>query len=193
MSTPYLYASQTKLVLQCKKDLEGDEGLRLFAYPDVMSKLYKQFPHLPWGFRSAREIAPPGINWDSGKPWTYGYGETEGVGPDSVITQIQADRKVESRVLQVENQLLNALPWFADASFETRTVLINMAYNMGIMGLLKFRNSLGMLKAKRYEAAAQNLKLSLWYTQVGNRARKLVQRITTQTIAPQDKAPECIC
>lgn len=193
MNIPYLNCNDTKLLLQVKKDLARHEGFREFAYADPLTPLYKKYAKLgKWGYAPARtflseaDLKKP----ETGAPWTYGYGFTKGVNVDSRIDRIKADRLLEEHILEMDAVLKNLLYWFTDASFVTRVVLINMAFNLGVKGLLKFRNSLAFIKAKDYPKAATNLKLSLWYKQVGARAVELVERIKTQTIAPQHAAPE---
>ena len=88
--------------------------------------------------------------------------------------------------------LNNALYWYKDVSFVTKTVLINMAFNLGLRGLLGFRNTLAYVKAKDYSKAARNMKLSLWYSQVGSRAKYLAQRMEKQIIEPHHLAQESI-
>lgn len=192
MTIPYLHKDETKLMLQVKSDLKRHESFREFAYPDPLSPLAKSQPSKEWGFRPAREIARAGTNLDLGAPWTYGYGFTENVNPDSRISQVQAERKLEEHVLEMNATLKEALPWYEIATFVTKTILINMAFNLGLKGLLKFRNTLAFVKAKDYTKAARNMTLSLWYKQVGSRARELVKRMETQTIEPQYVAPEKI-
>ena len=194
--TAYLYTSETKLVLQVKEDLARHEGFREFAYPDPRSPLAKKYkgPDWPWGFVPAKELMARigGVKAKDGAPWTYGFGFTHGVTPTSRINHITAERKLEGLISDMHNVLKNALPWFADSSFVTKTVLINMAFNLGVEGLLKFRNTLTYIKNKEYEKAAQNMKLSLWYSQVGFRAKELAQRMATQAIEPRYKARETI-
>ena len=60
MTTPYLHAGQTKLLLQVVKDLGRDEGFREYAYPDPLSKLARTQKSKDWGFKPAREIMRPG-------------------------------------------------------------------------------------------------------------------------------------
>jgi lysozyme len=134
----------------------------------------------------------PGAKDEDGGPWTYGFGFTNGVTPDSRISRILAERMLEVLILNQDMHLKQKLPWYADASFVTKTVLINMAFNIGMASLLKFKNSLAYIKVHSYAKAADNLKLSLWYTQVGIRAKELVERIRTQEIQPQYKAGETI-
>jgi len=192
MTEPYLHAGTTPLVLQVKKDLERHEGFRVFAYPDPLSKLGKKYKHLPWGFQPARELLSLITDMDErdGLPWTVGFGFTDKVTPDSKIERIPAERKLETKILEMNTVLGAKLPWYKDASFVTKTILINMAFNMGLFGLLKFRNTLRFIQAKDYARAASNMKLSLWYRQVGDRAKELVARMATQTIPAEHKAPE---
>lgn len=191
MSTPYLNTKETALMLQVKKDLDRHEGFREFAYPDPLSKLFKKHPNLQWGFKPAREIAPPGVNFEDGKPWTVGFGFTHGVTADSRMNRITAERLLEEHILDVNNALHNALiTWYKDASFVTKTVLINMTFNLGLRGLLSFKNTLAYMKGKNYKQAAANMRHSLWYKQVKKRAEELARRIETQEISPEHKAPD---
>lgn len=191
MSTPYLNTKETALVLQVKKDLDRHEGFREFAYPDPLSKLFKMFPHLPWGFKPAREIAPPGTNFEDGKPWTVGHGFTQGVTADSRMNRITSERLLEERILDINNALHNALiTWYKDTTFATKTVLINMTFNMGLRGLLGFKNTLAYMKSQSYKQAASNMRRSLWFKQVPKRAEELARRIEKQEIEAAHKAPE---
>lgn len=174
--------SQTKLARQVVSDLDRHEGFREFAYPDPLSSLNKKQPSKEWGFKPARDIAAPSTNWDTGKPWTVGFGFTKGVGPDSRMNRITAERKLENEVLELDNALANILSWYKDASFVTKTVLINMAFNMGLKGLLGFKNTLKFISQKNYEQAARNMSQSLWAKQVGRRATELMERMRTQKI-----------
>lgn len=196
MAMPYLHKEETKLLLQVKSDLERHEAFREFAYPDPLSPLGKKYRgrEWPWGFVPARDLLAkiPNVKEENGAPWTYGFGFTHGATPDSRIERIRAERKLEGHILEMNVAIGSVLPWFNESPFVVKTVLINMAFNMGLKGLLKFRNTLGFVKEKNYKQAAQNMKLSLWYSQVGDRAEELVQRMSTQTIEPRHKAKEAI-
>lgn len=192
MSVPYLFVPETKLMLQVKKDLDRHEGFREFAYPDPLSAIGIKYRYLPWGFQSGRELMSHVRDMDEskGSPWTYGFGFTNCVTPDSRITRILAERMLEGLILEQNQRLKEVLPWYAEASFVTKTVLINMAFNLGLKKLLKFVNSLRYIKEKNYNKAADNLKLSLWYKQIPTRAGELIKRIRTQTIEPQHLAED---
>ena len=94
----------------------------------------------------------------------------------------QAEKITEGHVAELDAALHRALPWYAGTSFVTKTVLINMAYNMGLHGLLQFRNTLAFMSQGNWAKAAANMRQSLWAKQVGSRARRLITRIETQTI-----------
>jgi len=194
MTEPYLLNSDTKLLLQVKKDLDRHEGYREWAYPDPLSKLGRKYKKYNWGFVPAATIMAmiPGAKEEDGMPWTVGYGDTHGVTSQSRMPKIKAERRLEEHILAVHQALRNTLSWYKDTSFVTKTVTINMAYNMGLKGLLGFKNTLNYMKAKMWNQAARNMEKSLWYKQVGVRAPELVKRIETQTIEPQHKAPESL-
>lgn len=192
MSIPYLHTGETKLMLQVKADLERHEGFREYAYPDPLSHIAKTQRSSDWGYRPASDILLPGTPLEEGRPWTVGYGFTHGVTPESRMTKIQAERKLEEHILDMKAELTKVLPWFPLASFVTQTILINMAFNMGLLGLLKFRNTLRYIKEQNYKQAAANMKQSLWYRQTGSRAVELVRRMADQEIPAPFKAPEKI-
>lgn len=60
-----------------------------------------------------------------------------------------------------------------------QAVLINMAFNLGINGLLKFRNSLKLWRQKDYEGFSKEILNSRWARQVGNRAKELSEQART--------------
>lgn len=196
MTTPYLHNKETKLLLQVKKDLDRHEGYREFAYPDPLSKLGKKYSSKDyrWGFIPGNEILAsiPGAKEEDGAPWTMGFGFTHGVNSASRIDRIRAERMLEELILNIKAALTKTLPWFTGASFVTQTIMINMVFNLGMKGFLKFKNTLAYVKAKQYVSAASNMRHSLWYKQVGYRAEELAQRMETQTIDAAHKAQECL-
>lgn len=63
-------------------------------------------------------------------------------------------------------------------------VLLNMAFNLGVDGLLKFKNTLDMLRAAieghaSYARVADGMLNSLWARQVGRRADELARQMRT--------------
>ncbi len=136
-------------------DIGRDEGLRLHAYPDP----------------------------DTGaEPWTIGYGCT---GPDIrsglTWTQAQADEALAQRIDQVQRQLDALLPWWREVNDARQDVLVNMAYNLGVRGLLGFHVFLAAAQAGRNAAASSDLLMTdgrptRWARQVHGRAARLARQ-----------------
>jgi lysozyme len=61
-------------------------------------------------------------------------------------------------------------------------VLQNMAFNLGIDGLLGFKNTLSAVKAKNWAAASQGMLSSRWAEQVGARAQRLAKMMRTGAV-----------
>ena len=84
--------------------------------------------------------------------------------PDKVIDllfQLDVDEKL--------NEIFVRIPWAADLSEPRQRALVNMAFQMGVEGVLKFENMLRCLQAKEWEAAVSAAKDSAWATQTPNR------------------------
>ncbi len=65
------------------------------------------------------------------------------------------------------------IPWFDSLDVARQGVLLNMAFQMGVEGLLGFKNTLAMVEKGNYEAAANGMLSSLWARQTPNRAKRL--------------------
>lgn len=103
---------------------------------------------------------------------------TIGVGrnlDDRGITKEEAMYLLNNDIDLVCDQLDKYIPWWRDLSDVRQQVLANMAFNLGIKGLLGFKNTLAKIKAGDYAGAADNMLASLWARQVGNRAKRLAE------------------
>jgi lysozyme len=58
-----------------------------------------------------------------------------------------------------------------------RGVLVNMAYNLGVTGLLSFKKMLSAYKKGAFVEAAQHMLDSKWAKQVGDRAKRLAEQM----------------
>ena len=52
--------------------------------------------------------------------------------------------------------------------------IYNMAYNLGITRLSKFKKMIAAIESGNYDQAGEEAKDSQWYNQVGNRAERIV-------------------
>jgi len=117
------------------------------------------------------------------KPYKDQVGKlTIGVGrnlDDVGISELEAEWLLHNDISRAEDALLQALPWAKDLDEVRRSALINLTFNMGIGGLLGFKNTLAAIQEGRYNDAADQMLESKWATQVGPRAHRLAKQILT--------------
>lgn len=77
---------------------------------------------------------------------------------------------LDEDIAEATDALINNVPCFSSLSAPRQAALIDMAFNTGWFGLSKFRNMLSALNKGDYEAAADEMRNSIWHTQVGQRA-----------------------
>lgn len=80
--------------------------------------------------------------------------------------------------------LTTNLPWVTGLSDVRQRVLLDMSFNLGIDGLLKFKNTLATIRRGDYNKAADMMLGSLWAQQVKGRATRLAQMMRTNTDGP---------
>jgi lysozyme len=95
--------------------------------------------------------------------WTFGHGLT-------YITEKESDVVVRMRVAAIKATLQDEIKHLNPTR---QNVIINMAYNLGINGLRKFRHMWAAIKREDYDTAATEMLNSKWARQVGNRATEL--------------------
>jgi len=78
-----------------------------------------------------------------------------------------------NRIKKIKTDLNKNLSWFKDLDVVRQSILIDMAFNLGVRGLLKFTNTLDLIKNKKYTEASKAMLESLWAKQVKGRAVKL--------------------
>ncbi|MBL4664245.1 MAG: hypothetical protein JKY22_12005 [Flavobacteriaceae bacterium] len=85
---------------------------------------------------------------------------------------------LDNRVRSLTTQLHNIDFWI-ELSGVRRAVLIDMAYNLGLSGLLKFRRMLAAMEVRDFDKAAIEMENSRWFNQVGNRSKRLQKMMIT--------------
>lgn len=75
--------------------------------------------------------------------------------------------------------LIDALPWVRTLDDARQNVLINLAFNMGVAGLLGFTKTLAYIKRGEYKKASIEMLDSDWSKQVGDRAKRLSKIMET--------------
>lgn len=135
------------------KDIESqlgeDEGEKLYAYKDSE------------GF------------WTIGKGILIDQRKGGGLRPE------ESSFIFQNRLRLLKDQIRKALPWFDGLDIVRQGVLLNMAYQMGVEGLLKFKNTLASVKARQWTAASVGMLDSLWAKQTPERAGRLAKQMQT--------------
>lgn len=115
------------------------------------------------------------------KPYTDTIGKlTIGVGrnlTDKGITESEAQQMLADDVAEVQASLAaNGFPLSDDPRY---WVLVNMAFNMGVHGLLQFHNTLSLYRTGDFAGCAVAMLDSQWAKQVGDRAERLAKQMET--------------
>ena len=141
--------------------LIAHEGLRLEVYQDSL------------GINTigiGRNLDDRGITQDE-LDW-MDYPTIEHVYSDG-ISEADAMYLAQNDVQIVEEELLAAHPCVENLDAVRQLVLVDMAFNMGVPRLCKFKNMWSAIHEGNYEAAAREMLDSRWATQVKGRATKL--------------------
>ena len=137
--------------------LVRDEDIKLFVYDDANGEPIKPGSHV---------IGHP----------TIGIGralDTHGISMAEAIYLNNNDIDLVRRGISA------SLPWTTKLDPVRFSALENMAFNLGVNGLLEFTETLAALKAGNYEHAATLMLQSEWAAQVGARAQRLSEQIRT--------------
>lgn len=132
------------------QELRFDEGVRYTPYLDSRGN-----PTVGVGHNLNASPLPAG--------WTY------------PLTDDQVNQLMDADLLNVYHDLDRDLPWWEQLCDVRQRVMCNMAFNMGINGLMTFRNTLLAIRQGRYADAASGMKKSLWAQEVGDRAARLAR------------------
>lgn len=127
--------------------LRGDEGEVLHAYPDQYSYL------------------------------TIGVGRLIDKRKGGGITPEESAYLLANDIARKSADLDRRLPWWRELDSARQGVLLSMAFQMGVDGLLEFKNTLAMVKAGKYDEAAKGMLSSLWAKQTPERASRMAMQM----------------
>lgn len=94
---------------------------------------------------------------------------------DRGISEDEARYMLNNDIVDMNNKLSSCLPFYDALDDARQEVLINMAFNLGVHGLLKFKKTLQFIEDGEYEKASVEMLDSKWSTEVHNRANELSQ------------------
>ena len=111
--------------------------------------------------------------------WTIGVGRLIDKRKGGGITPEESDYLLNNDIDKRQAELLRLAPWMSRLDPARFGVMLNMAFQMGVAGLLGFNNTLAMVRAGQYGAAADALLESLWAKQTPARAKRLSDQMRT--------------
>lgn len=100
---------------------------------------------------------------------TIGYG----FNIDAGISRAAAAALLQAQLTELDS-LLSEYSWYEDASEVRRSVLLELAFNMGLAGLLGFHKMLQAASGQDWMSAGMQLRQSAWFDEVGERGPQLV-------------------
>ncbi len=109
-------------------------------------------------------------NWHKLKV-TFGFGFT-------YLTKPEAELVLRHRLANIKIELEDKLPVFHRLSKNRQEVLIEMAYQLGVAGLLKFENMIQALIGRNYDRASREMLDSKWAREdTPSRAKELAKKM----------------
>lgn len=107
---------------------------------------------------------------------TIGYGRNV---EDRGISKPEAEFLLNNDIVYCHDQLASRLPFYDSLDDVRKAVLIDMAVNLGIHGLMCFKKTLNLISVGSYKLAAEEMLKSKWADQVGYRAGELSEMMAS--------------
>ena len=110
---------------------------------------------------------------------TIGYGRLVDRRRGGGLTDAEAEFLLSNDIGRLTWDLSFRLPWFSDLDEPRQGALINMAFQLGVNGLLRFKRTLAHCEAGDWAKAEREALNSNWAKQTPNRARRVAQQLKT--------------
>lgn len=93
------------------------------------------------------------------------------------ITSEEAAYLLSNDIDRVEKEVSSRLPFYSTLNEPRKAALLNMAFQMGVTGLLGFQRALASIRDEHYADAEHHLLQSTWALQTPDRARRVARQI----------------
>jgi lysozyme len=114
-----------------------------------------------------------------GMPYDDNLGiPTIGYGTKLPLDKTEATLLLEKRFNDTLIEVKNNVSFFDELAEDAQEVILNMSYNMGVPRIMKFKKMFAALEEADYKEASKEMINSKWYHQVGNRAKRLVEKMS---------------
>lgn len=94
---------------------------------------------------------------------------------DVGISEAEAEYLLSNDLDRTISDLDKYMLWWQTLDTPRRRVILNMAFNLGVAGLMKFVKTLAAVRAGEHSKAADMMLQSKWARQVGDRAIRLAE------------------
>lgn len=137
------------------ENIKAHEGFRDHIYKDSVGKAT-----IGYGFLVAA-LSPDELKLNGGK-----------VEP---MSKEVAEKILNLKISKLKKRLFQCLPWLQNKPQGVQDTLTEMAYQLGLAGLMGFRHTLSCIEAGDCAQAAKNLKASLLYRQTPKRVEDYIR------------------
>jgi len=142
-------------------ELRADEGEKLRSYKD----------HLGYWTIGVGHLLDPAKGAD---PAPFGVDLREGKSITAHQSALLLNLDIDTKMVELDRRA----PWWRRLSDNRQRVILNMAFQLGVSGLLAFRKAVAAMQVGDYEGAAEHMRDSAWAkTQTPNRAARLIERM----------------
>ena len=140
------------------ENIKAHEGFRDRIYKDSLGKAT-----IGYGFLVAA-LSPDELALNNGKA--------------EPMSKEVADKILNLKLKKLKKRLFQCLPWLESKPQNVQDTLIEMAYQLGLAGLMGFHHTLSCIEASDYAQAARNLKASLLYRQTPRRVEGYIKALS---------------
>ena len=124
---------------------------------------------------------------DSTSHLTIGYGRNL---TDNGISEGEARTLFLNDIQGVLNGIRRQFNWFEQLNEVRQEVIVNMVFNLGLVGFSKFKNTITAIKAGAFHEAADRMLHSKWATQVKGRAVELSEMMRSGEMQDDREYPD---
>ena len=110
---------------------------------------------------------------------TIGIGRLVDARKGGGLSDAEIDFLLANDIKAKTAEVMAALPWAASLSEPRQAVLIGMAFQLGTVGLLGFKNTLASTARGDYAAGAAGMRASKWARQTPARAMRMADQMET--------------
>lgn len=109
--------------------------------------------------------------------WTIAVGRLIDKRKGGGLTPEESEYLLSNDIMRKSQELDRRLPWWTGLSDARRGVILSMAFQMGVDGLLGFKNTLEAIRTGQYDRAAAGMLNSMWAKQTPERAKRMSEQM----------------